>query len=450
MFPTPSPTAPAAAAQFPACFRPVVGLLPASESVAIQCRVPLGVVVSPGLVSDVPVIDCTSLRNAIRCKTCAAYFCPGAEVDALAGTWRCPICRGENASPSELAGIPLSSRPEFANSVYDCIAPDCYHQIESCPVFVFALDVSASSFSCGLLPQMVTTIKSCIGSIRHARVGLVTMSDHLTLFDLSRRTQIVFGDLNEMPLCVRFDSVCPYVPDCESAFTDALDHILSQPPATGHCIGTAFLLLRELLSKTGGIVIISATGLPLHGSYTLSRRPAPPDEAELLMVRLPEDGSGNVFRTAALKLNNAAVSVHLFAAGTDYLDISTIAVPSGLTCGSCNYCHDFDATARASLHLRVFETLSATYFWDASLRMRTSPGIKVVRPHTNCALKHELLVSFPVMRLDTTIAFEFCIEGALDRPVFFQVGCVFSTAERVRMIRVLTFSIGVAANAQLI
>jgi hypothetical protein len=74
-------------------------------------------------------------------------------------------------------------------------------------------------------------------------------------------------------------------------------------------------------------------------------------------------------------------------------------------------------------------------------------GLRVVRAHTNCTLKQDSLVSFPVMASNTAVAFELEIErGVFPGPIIFQVGFVFSDRTGTRFIRVFTFATPVSSD----
>jgi hypothetical protein len=162
------------------------------------------------------------------------------------------------------------------------------------------------------------------------------------------------------------------------------------------------------------------------------------------MVRLSGTDSAQVYASVAGQMNSQGISVHLFTVGPEFTDVATIGVPSGLTCGLVHY---FPVFSREELHDQLFDTLSTDYYWDACLRLRMPRDLKFVRAHTNCTLKRDNLVSFPVMASTTAVVFELEIErGNFTAPIIFQAGFVFSDQTGTRFIRVFTFATPVSSD----
>jgi hypothetical protein len=79
-----------------------------------------------------------------------------------------------------------------------------------------------------------------------------------------------------------------------------------------------------------------------------------------------------------------SISTYMFAIGPNYVDLSSAAVPSGLSSGSCHFYAVFDAAARSRLHADLYARLTDTYDLDASARLRVSSGCNVARLFANC------------------------------------------------------------------
>jgi hypothetical protein len=203
------------------------------------------------------------------------------------------------------------------------------------------------------------------------------------------------------------------------------------------------------MAVTGGIIVTGVVGLPSHGPHVLSAR-LPDSEGEFSLMKLPADGSGRKYHELALALNRASISVHFFSVGPDYLDIATLGIPSGLTCGSCSHYPKFGDVERETMHSNLFGLITAAYCWDASLSMVWPKGIKVIRVHCNCTIRNNA-VFFPVTSRDSTILFELAIDGQLDPAgALLQAVFTFSTDEGCRIVRVLTFKIPTSADCNLV
>ena len=443
----------AAQGLFPPYFRPVTSVFPASNEVATQCRIPFGVVVSPASVSDVPEIDARS-GTCHRCSVCSAYLCTFSEVSPDGRLWTCALCGKKNAAPVSPSGGFWESKPEVTTPVYDVVAPDAYVHMDSGPAVLFVLDMSFKAWELGFTQQMIATMKSGLDAIpQNYKVGLMTMSSEVSVFDLKNMGEIVIGDLSDTGLSGRIGNVCVEIGEGKEALTKALDLVMSRVPTDpmqGNCIGSAYEIAGRVLARTGGVVLIGCCDLPRHGPHALRPRVAG-EEGEVGLLRLPADGSGKFYRECAFMLNRACVSVHLFAAGTEFMDLSTIGVPPGLTCGSCTTYGNFDDGQKQRLHSDLFGRMTDLYCWDSTLRLRCSKGIKIVRPHTNCTLRKGDLVSFPVIARNDAIAFELAVETPITSgTVIFQLAMVFTDTNKRRMIRVFTFQSQVTGQANVI
>jgi hypothetical protein len=76
---------------------------------------------------------------------------------------------------------------------------------------MFVLGVSRET---GLTQQMVATIRNSLDATADAQVALATISDRLTLFDLARKLEIVYSDLDGLPLGRLFGNCVPPLREC--------------------------------------------------------------------------------------------------------------------------------------------------------------------------------------------------------------------------------------------
>lgn len=431
-----NPESPQGYQQFPQYFRLVSSIFPGNKEIAAQCKIPFGLIVNPGLVEGVPEIDCSN-STVVRCESCMGYLCPQCKVAPDGRSWICPLCGKANPIISNTYAMDFASRPEFAVPVYDVIAPQTYVQKKSGPLFLFLIDMSTPSCACGLTAQMLTSIKASIPSIPdNYKVGLMTMGYNVSVFDLVTKSEIVIADTEEVPFSISLKNIFPTKAECADTLSELIDTLLERigtEQITGHCLGSALVVVEQLLQNIGGVLIAGFTRLPTYGISKLKPRQG----SELSLLRLPADGSGKLYRDMAFKLNRAGVSVHYFTAGTEFEDLSTTAVPCGLTCGKCHHYGELNEKTCAKMHSDIYNTITDSYCWDSTLRLRCSNGIKLVRPHTNCVLRTDL-VSFPVIASEDSIAFELGIESSITTALF-QLAFIFTDTNCRRIIRVFTF-----------
>ncbi|OHS94927.1 Sec23/Sec24 trunk domain containing protein [Tritrichomonas foetus] len=432
-----NPVVPDGFTPLPPYFRATVNHFPTSKSVADSANVPLGIIVNPSQVVDVPVIDYRE-KKVPRCQRCNSYLSPYSQVVGDGNSWKCPFCNA--VSQIDSYGYGASERTaEFVSPVYDIIAPAPFTtNPEAGPCFAFLIDLSYGAINSGFTQQVITSVKASLSSMdQTARVCLITMGSRLTVYDFSRKTEFVVSDITEPAL-----PSCPVAPlqDCLSDFEEVLDNLLQhlgEYASNGHCYGSALLLAERVLGKTGGVLVATCVGIPTVGPYALKERHA---DKEITLIQLPEDGSGKFYREIGFRLNRVGVSVILFNQNLDNKssDLSIISVPSGLTGGSCYRYPQFDPV---SLHNDLFATMTSEYLWDSSMRLRCSTGVKISYIYSNCTLR-ENTVYYPVMSTHNAIMFELTVDSELNTPtVYFQAAVLWTNSQRQRMIRVFTFGL---------
>jgi len=448
-----SPDYPPNMIPFPPYFRSVSSVFPSTKDAAAACKIPFGLVVTPGLVSNAPLIDCS---NSIvpRCTSCQAYLCPQCKVSGDGRSWICAICHKPNPIQNNpYDSVPFSSKPEMQNPVYDVLAPDPYKHINGHPTLCFIIDTSYPAYASGLTGQMASSIKASIASIPdYYHVALITMSNIITVFDFVEKREFAICDLTECTLSFNQKNCCPEIKDIRESLESAMDSLIQNVPSEtiiGHCLGSALIVAENLLANIGGLLLVGFIGLPVYGPYVLKKRVVQNNDEQPLL-RLPPDGTGKFYREIAFRLNRAAISAHYYTAGTEFLDLSTSAVSTGLTCGECNYYGQLDETARAKMHSDIFATITNQYCWDSTIRLRCSNGIKLQRTHTNCTLRSGDLVSFPIISRSDSIAFELNLESNIANSAIFQLAMVFSNNSDQRMIRVFTFESPLSADPNII
>jgi hypothetical protein len=224
-----------------------------------HCGIPLRVLFSPTSAVGVPVLDYSRDAALHRCSGCTAYLNEFCQIDASAYRWRCPLCQAETLIPPDFREVDaFASKTELCAAVYDILAPRQYTRMQSGPIFLFVFDMSDCALSLDFTQQMIRSIRSSLSALSPAaRVGVVTMSDRLTIFDLLRKSELVLSDLDDLEIVFPFGNVCPRLKDCKANLAETLDILLArEPPAgVGNCIGSALFLCEKLLTKRGGLIV---------------------------------------------------------------------------------------------------------------------------------------------------------------------------------------------------
>jgi hypothetical protein len=396
---------------------------------------------TPGISTmKIPLIDCSREDALLRCAHCSAYLSPFCSVDDEDFIWKCSVCHKPTPIPSAFSTVDsFLERQELTSPVYDVVTPRTYARSSGTPLYLFIFDLSYKALELDFTQQMVRTIRSSLNVLpTTARVGIMTMSDRLSVFDLINRREVVISDLSDHDLPFQFASLFPRLRDCKLNFVEALDSLLAREcndPLQSHCLGSALSLAGQLLRGRGGAVFAGYLGLPRHGPYALRPRSA----SHRGTLRLPVDGSGRFYRECGISFCRGSLTVHIFTAGPDSAELPALSVPPGLTAGTCNYYDDFSEANRTRLHNDLFARMSATCCWDASLRLRSSSNVRLTRSHANCLCKSDQTLLVPVLPRDATIAFEIALTAPIeDDHVVLQLAFIHSDSRARRIIRVFT------------
>ena len=429
----------------PPYFRSTVSYFPSSKSVQEMTKVPLALIVNPSQVNEVPLVDYSN-RQVPRCQRCLSYLSPYSEMVAGGNSWKCPFCNAVNQL--ENLGYGAADRTiEFVSPVYDIKAPDTFKGNSNiCPSFVFLIDMSMDAITSGFTPSFLSSVKASLPSLdQQAKISIITMGNHLSVYDFARHTQFIIADIAEP-----FIPSSPLAPlsECLEEAQSVIDDILNnigQLASPGHCFGSALLLAGKVMAKTGGVLLASCCGIPTVGPYKLNPRTS---DKEITLIHLPEDGSGKFYREIGFQLNRIGVSVILFALNNGRsCDIPLISVPCGLTGGNCFH---YSAMDPGQLHNDIFSSLTSSYLWNSSMRLRCTSGIKISFIYSNCSIR-ESTVSYPIMSAHNAITFEVSLETEINSPVVhFQAAVLWLNSESQPMIRVFTFSLPTTNKPQII
>ena len=257
------------------------------------------------------------------------------------------------------------------------------------PVFIIVVDVSIPAYACGFTAQFLNSIKEILPSINeNIHMHIVAFSDKVTVFDIAKQREIIVPDSNDLIV----PSIAPArLSDNKENIIEIIDELISRQPspaAVGNCLPTALLLCTKLMQGYSGNVFIGVVNIPTMGPYPL--HPRDPNQDELSMLKLPTDGSGKFFRDVSFHFSHVYASYHIFAfshnipqnASEGKVDMPCIGVPSGLTGGKCHFYGQATTESLSRLHIDLFNELTSNYFFNASLRMRCTSGVKISKQNS--------------------------------------------------------------------
>lgn len=437
MNPPPPPNQP----ERPPYFRTTVNMFPGNKQVLDNLGIPVSVLVSPAQVANVPVIDTRDVKLS-RCPSCNAYLSPFHKI--LSETHvTCPFC-GQNFQLTDTTRPgPVQTRPEFTNPVFDMLAPKIFNSLpDSGPSFCFIFDMTYEAVQSGFTYQMITSAKTALDSMNQdSHICIITMGAVLTAYCFTDHTEAVICDLTDIS----------YISGCTATLIDVIDEIKSYfdylltqsgAPNTTNCLFSACEAALALLSGSGGVIVANFYGMPSKGPRAITARQATESGTEVELLRLPKGGIGDYTGKFCPALNNAGFSVHLFGTPrpNQSMELAIVGCMSGLTGGALHHYPVLDEFAFQDLHNDLFRTLTQEYYWDSSMRLRVSNGIKINSLSGNIYTNQHQTIIFPVMVGSYTVSFDLSITGDLPPGgALLQLAILFTNSVRQRVIRIFNF-----------
>jgi hypothetical protein len=93
------------------------------------------------------------------------------------------------------------------------------------------------------------------------------------------------------------------------------------------------------------------------------------------------------------------------------------------------------------LHGDLFESISGSYLWDCSIRLRLSTGLKVVAVSGSCTLRESILF-IPILPARSALGFDVKVEAEFKGPAaLFQAAILWTDSNLRRLIRVITHAL---------
>lgn len=422
----------------PTYFRSFTQAIPNSPEVAALTKAPVGLIIQPGKVNNIPLTD-LSESTVPRCSRCSAYVSCFCKVDDKKRRWTCALCGNSTPFPDKFTEIP---RNLLTNCVYDVKAPQEFIQKpQIMPSFLFIIDLSCEAIDSGFTAQFIRSVKASVEQVPDfTNVCVITMGMYASIYDIKTCKEAIIVDPEEYVVSPNF---IVKLSDYRQEFYHLLDIISKKTSNTrGNCLGSALKVAESALRVYGGVIVAGTCTTPSLGPFAIfNRLYAKDDVSEVKLLHLPTISNGQKYREIALKMNRRASSLHLFVYSETYSEVPISGLACGLTGGKCYYYKKFDP---AQLHTDLFCTITGQYFWHASMRLRASEGLQLVMMIGNMTSYNEGL-SISVMPVNSSLTFGLKVL----RPITdakFQAGFLYTATPGKRILRVFNFELPVSGD----
>lgn len=430
---------------FPSYFRSFTQALPNTPELERECLMPLGFVIEPGKVADVPLID-YSKTDVPRCSKCQGFLSCFCTISADRMSWKCGIC-GNVSNFSDRFLRNYVKLNEMECSVYDIKVPRSYaNRPQGMKSFLFLIDISKEAILSGFTSQFIETIESCLDNIPNSTsVAIVTSGKFVSVYDIKNMRESVIPDPAGF---VGTPNYIPLISEVRDQIKEILNKIKSKISTdNGNCYLNALTVAGSLLRVYGGIIVSSCAGIPSNGSLAIkSRLIDKPNatEVELLNISVGDE-LGEKITELALKLNRRGISVHLFSYSKQHTELAMLGAICSLTGGKCYYYKEFDPV---KFNTDVHRTLTDRYKWNSSMKFRCSPGIHIRKTFGSLTNQNETAY-FPVLTSDAAITFALTLTSPITTACF-QAALVWSLCPKQCFVRVFNFKLPVSSSLSVI
>jgi len=382
--------------------------------------------------------------------------------------WVCNSCGHSNQTQdSYFASLDESGkrtdrfqRPELCKGAVEYIAPGEYMvRPPQPPVFMFVIDVSYTSVVTGMLDCVVATIKEAIQQSllpggQRAQMGIITFDTALHFYNLNSNLaqpqMLVVSDLEDLFLPLP-DDMLVHVSESENAILtllDSLPSIFGDTKVNESCLGSAVKGAFAAMKHVGGKMLVFGACIPSVGDLSLkSTRDNPrllgtDKEVELLRPVPNKDGSDG-YKDLSTELTRAQITVEMFMAPQQYIDLASISPLAKFTGGDVRYYPQFHInTLGLKLKTELMHVLSRYMGWEAVMRVRVSRGWKITKFYGHLFIRGQDLLMVPNCHVDQTFAISIDMEENVNPdPIFcVQSALLYTNSDGERRIRVHTWA----------
>lgn len=459
--------------------RMTVNQVPAYPSTANTAHVPVAAICQPfaeltPLEEPVPLVDFGE-EGPLRCTRCKAYVNPHFQWQNHGREVICNLCGHRVDVPNayycniDAAGkrTDHGERLELQRGTVDYVAPSDYSDtVPGVPGIVFVIEATQRSVRCGLLPQVLITLRGLLHFMTQpaSRIAIITFDHALHFYafypGLDGARWITVSDIEEPFVPCGASALCidaldeAYRSQVETLLRELVTFFEDPPQAEQAAGGAALKAAVELLGAAGGgHVIMCQASLQNTGVGALRFR-------DDLRLSTQEDSSGLYSPqqapffdaiTAECLQRSIAVSVFLTPPVGVYVDLASLSIVPRRTGGEVCYIPAYDpAVDGERLHYELSRTVVQSAVYGCVFKLRCSKGLAVEAMYATWEPEVICQSTFHVSRLSVDATCDFVlshserIEG--QKHIYLQVACLHTDRRGRRLIRVHTLQLPVTSS----
>eukprot|EP00871_Galdieria_phlegrea_P005537 jgi/Galph1/5985/GphlegSOOS_G4539.1 len=474
-------------------FRPVhpkymrftIGMFPNAPNLRSKFPLPVGAVVQPLAEPfpgepPIPVVN-FGKAGIIRCRRCRAYINYLSMFIDGGRKFRCNFCGFLSDVPAEYycpldatnKRLDANQRPELTCGSVDFVAPSEYMvRPPMPPTYLFVIDVSASSVSCGALNSFIGSIRQSLDYLLgddRTKVGLVTFDSTIHFYGLKSSTDnstekiepymAVVSDVNDV--FIPFPEGCLVnLKDCLESLDTLLDRLETMflgNKDSGGAVGPAVSAGYLLLQSHGGKMILMTSSKPSIGPGALSKNAQEGSErANQNCVGTDKEKQflepdSTFYKKTAVNMSRSQVScdILLCTPSSGHFDLATLTPLAKYSGGEILFLSKFNPYKD---YPRLVDSLrrivSRETAWEGVLRIRCTRSVKCYGFLGRFFMRSTDLLTLPNTDADKAYAVEFVIEDNDIRTQAFAAQCavLYTASCGERRVRIHTIAVPVTRN----
>lgn len=456
----------------PEYVRCTLNAMPKNNSLLKKSKLPLALVIRPyqHLQDTVNPPPLNEDGLVVRCRRCRAYMNPFVTFIDQGRRWRCNFCRLANDLPMQfdqsIEGLPSNryDRNEVKHAVMEYLAPKEYAIRQPPPsTYAFILDVSQNAIKNGLLATAARTILETLDYLPNhdgrTRITLLCVDNAVHYFTIPADDDekesirmLDVGDIDE-PFLPRPNSMIVSLKDSRKNLEKLLNEIpeiFQFTTMSKFALGPALKCAFNLISGTGGKIIVVDATLPNLGLGKLQKR------NETGVVNTSKESSqllscqDSFYKSFTIDCSKAQVTVDMFLASEDYIDVATLSNLARYTGGQTHFYPGFSASKFADVTKFTKEFskhLSMDLSAETVMRARGSTGIRMTSFYGHFFNRSSDLCAFSTMPRDQSYVFEMQLDDTINTPYcYVQIAVLLSLNTSQRRIRIITMAIPTAES----
>eukprot|EP01119_Soliformovum_irregulare_P014673 TRINITY_DN4026_c0_g1_i1.p1 TRINITY_DN4026_c0_g1~~TRINITY_DN4026_c0_g1_i1.p1 ORF type:complete len:883 (-),score=243.77 TRINITY_DN4026_c0_g1_i1:77-2725(-) len=453
----------------PRFMRMTMYTIPCASDLQSSAHIPLGIIVQPlaelgAGEEEVPVVD-FGPSGPVRCNRCRSYINAFAQFTHGGRSYICKICDATNDVPQQyycpldMTGRrqDLVNRPELLKGSVDFVVSTST-EFSSRPIqppcYLFAIDVSYTAVSTGMLHTCLHSIKTILDSLpdtTSTRVGFVTFDSTVHFYSIrsnqSKPQMAILADIDDPFLPIAPEAIFARYQDSKAAVNSLLEtlpNLYNQTKIGESAFGSAVKAASLALKGTGGKLLMFQTALPSIGVGKLKRR----DEPKVMGTDKEKslyNAADPYYTSLAMECVQAHTNVDLFLFPTGFIDVATLSELTKNTGGQLYYYPQFD-WRRDGIKFQAELTRNVTRYtgFEAVMKVRSSRGLSVTNYFGNFHMGAADELELAGIDCDKS----FCVQLKHDEKMTdktipcIQCALLYTTPDGQRRIRVHTLTLG--------